>query len=102
MSAYRSNAKRRCAIKRDARLRRIALRKAILERAQGLAPKMTELNADFLGVPHPPRGAPRGNRNARKHGARSRARRALFAELKAHIAEGRALLAAFKSRSPSD
>jgi len=84
--------KRRCAIKRDVRLRRAALRKAILERTQGLAPKMTQLNCDFLGVPPPPRGAPKNNRKALKHGTHTRERRAFFAELKAHIAEGRALL----------
>src|SRR5689334_3485031 len=97
MSAYQGNLKRRCARKRDARLRRAALRKAILERAQGLAPKMTELNSDFLPLPPSPRGAPKNNRNALRHGIHTRERRALFAELKAHIAEGRALLAAFKN-----
>jgi hypothetical protein len=85
--------KRHCAIRRDARLSRATLRKTILERAQGLAPKMTELNVGFSTLPPTRRGAPIGNRNARKHGARSCERRALFTEIRAHLAEGRALLA---------
>jgi hypothetical protein len=96
MSARRSNPKRRCAERRAARLRNDALRSVFKEAAQPVTPQARRLNADFLGVPPPPHkgGAPKGNRNARKHGTRSRERRALFAELKAHIAEGRALLAA--------
>lgn len=97
MTRRRLSAKRHCARKRDARRARAALRKAILERAQGVAPKVTELNSGFLLLPPPRRGAPGNNRNALKQGVPTRARRALFAELKAQIVEGRALLDAFNS-----
>ena len=40
------------------------------------------------------RGAPCGNRNALKHGKYTRERRALYAEIRDHIREGRALTAA--------
>ena len=38
-------------------------------------------------------GAPLGNRNAYKHGRFTRERRALYADIRAYIAEGRALMA---------
>jgi hypothetical protein len=101
MSACRSNPKRRCAAKRAARLRNDALRDVFAEVAQSVTPQARRLNADFLGVPPPRGGAPKGNRNAWKHGARSRQRRALFAELRAHIEEGRALLMKFSPASPA-
>jgi hypothetical protein len=37
------------------------------------------------------RGAPNGNANALKHGNHTRARRALFAEIRAHIDAGHTL-----------
>jgi hypothetical protein len=40
------------------------------------------------------RGAPPGNKNALKHGKRTREMRALRADIRAHIQRGRALLAA--------
>ena len=96
MSAHRSNAKRRCAERRAARLRSDALRSVFKEAAQAVTPQARRLNSDFPGVPPPHKGgAPKNNCNALKHGTHTRARRALFAEMKAHIAEGRALLAAF-------
>jgi protein tyrosine/serine phosphatase len=99
MSARRSNMKRRCAARRRARLRNDALRNLFVEVAQAVAPQARRLNSDFREVPPPPHkgGAPNGNRNALKHGTHTRDRRALFAALNAHIAEGRALLGAFKS-----
>jgi len=57
---------------------------------QALRDDPAELN------PKKPRGAPPGNRNRRIHGVYSRERRALFAELRAHLAEGRQLLAALR------
>jgi hypothetical protein len=39
------------------------------------------------------RGAPPGNKNALKHGKRTRERRTLLAAIRAHIQRGRALLA---------
>jgi hypothetical protein len=56
------------------------------------------LNAKIsLPPPSPPKkskgGAPFGNRNALKHGGRTRARHAFLAEVRAYIREGRALLA---------
>lgn len=39
------------------------------------------------------RGAPRGNKNALKRGRFTRERRMLYAEIRAHIREGRALKA---------
>ncbi len=42
------------------------------------------------------RGAPFGNRNAFKHGKFTRERRALYADIRAHIRCGRALIAAFE------
>lgn len=42
------------------------------------------------------RGAPRGNANALKHGKRTRQRRILYAEIRAHIFNGRALIAAIE------
>lgn len=42
-------------------------------------------------------GAPPGNRNAVKHGKYTRERRALYAEIRAHIREGRALTAAIEA-----
>jgi len=48
-------------------------------------------------APNPPprkRGAPFGNKNALKHGKRTREMRALRADIRAHIAKGRALFAA--------
>lgn len=93
--ARRSNLKRRCAARRAARLRADALRSVFVEAAQAVAPQARRLNSDFREVP-PPRhkgGAPKGNRNALKHGTHTADRRALFAALQAHIDEGRALLA---------
>jgi hypothetical protein len=80
------------------RLRNAALRSVFVEVAQSVTPQARRLNSNFLGVPPPPHkgGAPKNNRNALKHGTFTRDRRALFAELNAHIAKGRALLAAFK------
>ena len=95
MPARRSNPKRRCAERRAARLRSAALRSVFREAAQAVVPEARRLNEDFHTLP-PPRhkgGAPKGNRNAWKHGARSRERRVLFAELHALVEEGRALLA---------
>jgi len=97
--ARRSNLKRRCAARRAARLRSDALRSVFVEAAQAVTLQARRLNSDFHEVP-PPRhkgGAPDGNRNALKHGTHTRDRRALFAALQAHLAEGRALLAALKS-----
>ena len=42
------------------------------------------------------RGAPFGNRNAFKHGKFTRERRALYADIRAHIRRGRTLIAAFE------
>lgn len=42
-------------------------------------------------------GAPYGNANALKHGKYTRERRALLAEIRAHIREGRALTAAINA-----
>ena len=96
MSANRSNPKCRCAARRAARLRNDALRSVFKEAAQAVMPQARRLNSNFLGVPPPHRGGPpKNNRNALKHGTFTRERRAMFAELNAHIAEGRALLAAF-------
>lgn len=40
-------------------------------------------------------GAPSGNQNAFKHGKYTRARRALWADIRAHIRRSRALIAAY-------
>lgn len=46
------------------------------------------------------RGAPYGNRYAFKHGKFTAERRALLADIRAHIARGRALLEAIKAANP--
>src|SRR5690242_19345193 len=45
------------------------------------------------------RGAPDGNRNAFRHGKYSRERLQLYADIRAHIRRGRALVAHFRARA---
>jgi hypothetical protein len=78
------------------------LRSVFAQAAQSVTPQARRLNADFREVPPPHKGgAPKGNRNALKHGTHTRERRHFFAALNAHIAEGRALLAALTLSSPA-
>lgn len=48
------------------------------------------------------RGAPLGNTNALKHGKHTRERRALFADIRAHIVTGRTLTAALAAAGEPD
>lgn len=58
---------------------------------QALRDDAAELN------PKKPRGAPPGNQNRRIHGAYSRERQAFWAEVRAHLALGKQLVAAARS-----
>ena len=80
--------------------RRSYLSSSITEFVQAVDEKISELNGEKQKSAHPPpnpkRGAPFGNRNRQTHGRRTRARRAFYAQVRAFIREGDALVAEAK------